>query len=71
MKVVIQVAAADDAKAWALLVRHSAGVALPKRTFVVSEEAVRALREAGVRFTELSRGLEAPGPDGVVTGERI
>ena len=39
MKTVIQVSPRDSAKAWALLVRHSPGVALPDRTFVVSEEA--------------------------------
>lgn len=71
MKVLIQVSAADDAEAWALLVRHSPGVALPNRTFIVSEEAVAALREAGIHFTELSRGAEVPGPHGVATGERI
>lgn len=71
MKVVIQISAADDAKAWALLVRHSPGVALPNRTVIVSEEAVCALREAGIRFTELSRDAEMPGPKGAVTGERI
>lgn len=71
MKVVIQVSKDDDAKAWALMVRHSPGVALPNRTFVVSEEAVSALRAAGIRFTELSRNVEAPGPHGVATGERI
>ena len=71
MKVVIQVSADDDAKAWALMVRHSPGVALPNRTFVVTEEAVAALREAGIHFTELSRGVDAPGPQGVATGERI
>ncbi len=71
MKVVIQISAADDAKAWALMVRHSPGVALPNRTFIVSEEMVRALREAGIRFTELSRDVELPKPQGVPTGERI
>ena len=73
MKVMIQVSAADDAKAWAMMMRHSPGIALPNRTFIVSEESVRALREAGIRFTELSRGVDVkvPGPHGVVTGERI
>jgi len=54
MNVVIQVAAKDDARAWALLVRHSPGKALPNRIFVVSEQSARALREAGIEFTELS-----------------
>jgi len=52
MRTVIRVSSRDSAKAWALLVRHSPGVALPDRVFVVSEEAVCALRKAGVRFSE-------------------
>jgi hypothetical protein len=71
MKVLIQVSAADDAKAWALMVRHSPGVALPDRKFIVSERAVSALREAGIQFEELSRDVEIPAPSGVMTGERI
>ena len=55
MKVVIQIAAKDNAKALGILLRHSPGVALRNRIYVVSADAVRALTEAGVRFTELSR----------------
>jgi len=55
MKVVIQIAARDKVKAWGLLVRHSPGTALPNRTFIVSAEAVRALRAARIKFTEISR----------------
>jgi hypothetical protein len=68
MKIVIQVTPRDSAKAWSLLVRHSPGMALPDRMFVVSEEAVRALREAGIRFSELSR--EASMSE-AAAGERI
>ncbi len=71
MKVVIQVTAKDNAKAWALLVRHSPGTALPNRTFIVSEEAIKALREAGIKFTEISRDDEAAASSGVTAGERI
>jgi hypothetical protein len=71
MKVVIQISAKDNAKAWAFLVRHSPGTALPNRTFIVSEEAVRALREAGIRFTELSRDVGEPTTGGATAGERI
>jgi len=71
MRIVIQVSAADDAKAWALLQRHSPGMALPGRTFVVSEDAVRALQEAGIRFTELSRDAVSGRAEGAVAGERI
>jgi hypothetical protein len=68
MKIVIQVNPRDSAKAWSLLVRHSPGVALPDRVFVVSEEAVRALRESGIRFSELSREASIAG---AAAGERI
>ena len=54
MRVVIQVSEKDSARVWGILVRHSAGTALPNRTFVVSDAAVRALREANVKVTELS-----------------
>jgi hypothetical protein len=70
MKIVIQVAARDDAKAWDLLQRHSPGVALPNRTYIVSEAALRALNKARVRFTELSRDAVLP-VEGVAAGERI
>lgn len=60
MSVVIQIAAKDRAKAWGVLVRHSAGTALPNRTFIVSEEAVRALHRAGIKFSELCRAEGDP-----------
>lgn len=68
MSMVIRISPRDNAKAWALLVRHSPGIALPDRVFVVSDEAVRALRKAGIRFSELAR--EA-GVSGAASGERI
>jgi hypothetical protein len=71
MRIVIQVTAADDAKAWAILQRHSPGMALPGRKFVVSEGAVRALQEAGIRFTELSREGANAAREGALAGERI
>ena len=66
MKVAIRVRARDRAKVWGFLVRHSPGMALPDRVFVVSEEAVRALREAGFRFSVISRETS-----GASAGERI
>jgi hypothetical protein len=66
MKIVIQVHWRDSAKAWGLLVRHSPGVALPDRVFVVSAEAARALRKAGIRFTQKSREAS---PSGAIAGE--
>ncbi len=71
MAVVVQILAADDAKAWNLFQRHSPGMALPNRTYVVNEDAIKALREAGVRFTEVSRAAERPRVQGALAGERV
>jgi hypothetical protein len=71
MKVVIQVAAGDDARAWELLQRHSPGVALPNRTYIVSDGAVAALRKSSIRFTEVSRDPQLFHQEGVTAGERI
>lgn len=71
MKIVIQFSAREEAKALPILLRHSAGMILHERTYVLSEEAVRALREAGVRFTELTREGKQSGVEGVESGERI
>jgi hypothetical protein len=70
MKIVIQVSASDDAKAWDLLQRHSPGVALPNRTYIVADEAIRALTKAGIGFSEVSRE-PALWNEGVGAGERI
>ena len=71
MAIIVQIVAADDAKAWNLLQRHSPGMALPNRTYVVNDDAIKILREAGVRFTELSRGAGQPRVKGALAGERV
>ncbi|HEV3142953.1 MAG TPA: hypothetical protein VGZ47_03615 [Gemmataceae bacterium] len=55
MKVVVQVSAKDSAKAWGVLVRHSPGMALRDRTFIISEDAWRDLVQAGVKAKLISR----------------
>ena len=71
MKTVIQIAEADDARAWAIMQRHSQGVALPNRTFIVSDAAVQALRQAGVHLIVLSQESHPLTEEGVASGERI
>jgi hypothetical protein len=71
MKIVIQLNKREEEKALPILLRHSPGMMLPDRTYVLGVEAVKALREAGVGFTELSREASAPGLEGVGTSERI
>jgi hypothetical protein len=71
MKTIIQLSKAEEAKALPLLLRHSPATVLPNRIYVVSEEAAKKLREAGVQFTELSRESNTPSLEGVGSGERI
>jgi hypothetical protein len=71
MKVVIRLSEREELKALPILLRHSPGMGLPERTYVISGEAARALREAGVRFTELSREGSPPHLEGAGPSERI
>jgi hypothetical protein len=71
MKTILQMSEVDEAKALPILLRHSPGAVLPNRTYVVSEQAAKKLREAGVQFTELSRESDAPNLEGVGSSERI
>jgi hypothetical protein len=54
-KVVIRMSAKEEVKALPILLRHSPGMILPERTYILGDAAVQALREAGIRFTEISR----------------
>ena len=43
---------------------------LPERTYVLGEDAVGGLRDAGIQFTQLSREALAPSLE-EVAGERV
>jgi hypothetical protein len=60
VKVIIQLSREEEAKALPILLRHSPGMVLPGRTYVLGEDAVGSLRDAGVRFTLVSREAIAP-----------
>ena len=70
MKVIVHLTKEEEAKALPILLRHSPGMVLPNRTYVLSEDALRALRNANVQFSELSREAAAPSLEEVV-GERV
>jgi hypothetical protein len=70
MKVIIQMSKEEEAKALPILLRHSPGMILPERTYVLGEKSVELLRNAGLRFTELSREAVAPRLE-EVAGERV
>ena len=71
MKVVVRLSSSEELKALPILLRHSSGSILPDRTYVISEAAARALRDADVRFVELSRESNVPVLEGVASCERI
>jgi hypothetical protein len=62
MNAIIQMSEAEEARALPLLLLHSPGTVLPNRIYVVSEEAAKKLRRAGVQFTEWSCESTAPRP---------
>ena len=70
MKAVIHLTKDQEARALPILLRHSPGMILPERTYVLAEDALRALRNAGIRFSEVSREAAAPGLE-EVAGERV
>ena len=71
MNVVIRFSAAQELEALPILLRHSPGTVLPDRTYIISEGAAKALRDAGIVFTEISREANAPSLEGASSGERI
>ena len=71
MRIVIQFTSQEELKALDILLRHSPGMILPDRRYVVSVEAAKALRDAGVKFKELGSETDAPTLKGASRGERI
>jgi hypothetical protein len=59
MKVVIRFSEKEELKALPILLRKSSGMVLPKRTYILDDDAVRLLRKARVRFTEIAGDAEA------------
>lgn len=58
MKIIIQLSSEEEAKALPILLRHSPGMILPERTYVLQEEVVGRLQNAGIRFLPGRTGLK-------------
>lgn len=71
MKVIVRFSAKEELKALPILLRHSPGMVLPDRTYIINAEAARTLRDAGIRFTELASDRDPPSVEGAASGERI
>ncbi len=70
LRVVIRLSAQEELKALPILLRHSPGMVLANRTYILSDSAVRALRRAGVKFTERCSDMLSRARKGAVDGER-
>jgi hypothetical protein len=57
MFIIIRRTSRNELRALPILLRRSPGAILPNSSYVLRPEAVEALRKAGMRFTELSRGI--------------
>ena len=71
MNIVLQMTEDEEAGALPILLRHSPGMVLPNRTYMVPWDAVKQLRQAGVQFIALSTDSSAPSLEEVASGERI
>ncbi len=60
MKVVIRLTEREELKALPILLRHSVGMMLRDGSYVISADAARALREAGVTFEVISSEANPP-----------
>ena len=58
MRVVVRFTRKQEAKALPIILRHSPGMILENRTYILNDECVQALREKGIAFTEMSRESE-------------
>jgi len=67
----IRLSKGEEAKALPILLRHSPGMVLRDRTYVLNSEAVSALRDVGIRFEELNTDGNAPSLAGPTDGARI
>jgi hypothetical protein len=61
----------EELKAIGILFRHSPGMVLRGRRYVISAGAVEALRNAGVRFRVLTSESEEPSMRGAGVHERV
>jgi len=68
---VLRFSKSEEAKALPILLRHSPGMVLPDRTYVLTQQAVETLRAAGIHFEELGAETDAPSLAGAGTGERV
>ena len=71
MKVAVRFSKRQELKALPILFRHSPGMILPSKIYVLSAEALATLREAGVRYTLLANTIAPPTLEQAATGVRI
>lgn len=60
MKVIIRMSEVEELKALPLLLRHSPGMVLPNRTYVLTEKCLNVLRARNVRYSVVAREAVVP-----------
>ena len=58
MKAIVQFSEQEEAQALPVLLRHSPGMVLAGRIYVLSSEALVELRQEGIQYTEINRKVE-------------
>ena len=71
MKVVLRFTSQQEAMALPILLRFKPGMVLADRTYILAEEAVQRLSQAGISFTEITRESISFSSEGACIGERV
>lgn len=71
MKIAVQFTKNEELKALPIILRHSSGLILRDRTYVLYEDVLKLLRDAGVKYRELGREGAITDLEGAASGKRI
>jgi hypothetical protein len=70
MKVIVRFSERQGLRGVPILLRHSPGMVLPNRTYVLQQKAVQALRTARICIIDISAEANAPNARGVASERR-
>ena len=71
MSIVLQFSEETEARALPILLRHSIGMALPNRAYIVDTTVAKTLRDSGIIFREVTSQVNLPFIETLPVGERV
>jgi hypothetical protein len=71
MRVIVQFTKREETKAIPILYRHSQGMVLRNRIYVIRKKAAQKLVQEGIRFKEIAREFEELRVSKVPTGKPL